>query len=61
MADSVRLTAAAVKREVAALRDPARAQFMQKYLRTGIGGYGEGDRMLGLTVPGPAKSGEGLS
>jgi len=45
------LTAAAVKREVTALRDPARAKFLQGFFRTGAGEYGEGDKMLGLTVP----------
>jgi 3-methyladenine DNA glycosylase AlkD len=47
----VKLTAAAVKREVSALRDPVRARFLQGYFRTGAGQYGEGDRFLGLTVP----------
>lgn len=46
-----RLTAAAVKREVSALRDPVRARFSQSFFRTGVGEYAEGDRMLGLTVP----------
>jgi len=45
------LTAAAVKREVTALRDPARAKFLQGFFRTGAGEYGQGDKMLGLTVP----------
>ena len=44
-------TAAAVKREVSALRDPVRARFLQGFFRTGAGQYAEGDRMLGLTVP----------
>lgn len=46
-----KLTAAGVKREVAALRDPERAVFLQRFFRTGVGEYAEGDRMLGLTVP----------
>jgi hypothetical protein len=45
------LTAAAVKREVTAMRDPARAKFLQGFFRTGAGEYGEGDKMLGLSVP----------
>ncbi len=44
-------TLAALKREVHALRDPARAKFLQGFFRTGPGEYAEGDRMLGLTVP----------
>ena len=51
MARDTRQSAAAVKREVAALRDPERAKFLQRFFRTGAGEYAEGDRMLGLTVP----------
>jgi 3-methyladenine DNA glycosylase AlkD len=51
MALAAKQTAAAVKREIQALRDPVRASFLQKYFRTGVGEYGEGDRFLGLTVP----------
>ncbi len=50
-AGTVKLTAAAVKREVAALRDPERALFLARFFRTGAGEYAEGDRMLGLSVP----------
>ena len=46
-----KLTAAAVKREASALCDPQRARFLHRFFRTGPGEYGEGDRMLGLTVP----------
>lgn len=42
--------AASVKREVAGLRDPRRARFLQRFFRTGPGEYAEGDRLLGLTV-----------
>ena len=48
---TAKLTAAAVKREVAALRDPEKAVFLQRFFRTGAGEYAEGDRLLGLTVP----------
>ncbi|MDQ2901177.1 MAG: DNA alkylation repair protein, partial [Acidobacteriota bacterium] len=50
-AGAPKLTAAAVKREVSALRDPKRALFLQRFFRTGPGEYAEGDRMLGLAVP----------
>ena len=46
-----KLTAAAVKREVAALADPEKAKFLQRFFRTGAGEYAEGDQLLGLTVP----------
>ncbi len=51
MATALKLTAAAVKRETSALRDPERARFLQGFFRTGPGEYAEGDRLLGLTVP----------
>ncbi|ADV84936.1 DNA alkylation repair protein [Terriglobus saanensis] len=51
MAQGNKLNAAAVRREVHALRDPERAVFLQRFFRTGPGEYAEGDRMLGLTVP----------
>ena len=47
----MKITAAAVKKEVARLADPARATFLQRFFRTGKGEYAEGDLLLGLTVP----------
>src|SRR5689334_17722327 len=47
----MKITAAAVKTEVARLADPARATFLQRFFRTGKGEYAEGDLLLGLTVP----------
>ena len=44
-------TLTALKRDVNALRDPARATFLQAFFRTGPGEYAEGDKFLGLTVP----------
>jgi 3-methyladenine DNA glycosylase AlkD len=41
----------AVRRDVRALADPARATHALRFFRTGPGEYGEGDRFLGLTVP----------
>lgn len=36
---------------MAALRDPERALFLERFFRTAAGEYAEGDRMLGLSVP----------
>jgi 3-methyladenine DNA glycosylase AlkD len=44
-------TAAAVVAALKQQRDPDRAAFLQHFFRTERGGYGEGDRFLGLTVP----------
>ena len=49
-------TLPALKREVHALRDPERAKFLQGFFRTGPGGYAEGDKLLGLTVPDSRKT-----
>ena len=46
-----RVTLAALRRDVSALRDTERARFLQGFFRTGVGEYGEGDRFTGLTVP----------
>ncbi len=51
LAKTAKQTSAAVKREVAALGDPERAVFLQRFFRTGAGEYAEGDQLLGLTVP----------
>ncbi|WP_263410465.1 DNA alkylation repair protein [Terriglobus tenax] len=45
------MTAAHVKADVATLADPARAEFLQRFFRTGKGEYAEGDLLLGLRVP----------
>ena len=44
-------TVAAIERELAALADPERAAHAQRFFRTEPGGYGEGDRFLGIPVP----------
>lgn len=42
---------AQVKKDLAALADPERARGLAWFFKTGKGGYGEGDRFLGITVP----------
>ncbi|MDO4243752.1 MAG: DNA alkylation repair protein [Actinomyces sp.] len=44
-------TAEAVAQALAALASPAKAEQMARYLRAVPGGYGEGDRFRGLTMP----------
>lgn len=43
--------AAAVRADLAAVADPARAVQLARYFQSGPGGYGEGDLFLGITVP----------
>jgi 3-methyladenine DNA glycosylase AlkD len=45
------LTAASVREALAAFASPRRAAELQWFFKTEPGGYGEGDRFLGLTVP----------
>ena len=40
-----------VRRELEALADPERAAWTAPYLGVVVGGYGEGDTLLGITVP----------
>lgn len=44
-------TAADLDAALRSLADPAAAVGMERFFKTGPGGYGEGDRFLGLTVP----------
>jgi 3-methyladenine DNA glycosylase AlkD len=44
-------TIADVRRELASLADPGRAQAVSRYLQMIPGGYGEGDRAIGVSVP----------
>ena len=45
------MTADAIRAELAALADPGRAAGMAAYFQARPGGYGEGDRFLGIAVP----------
>lgn len=40
-----------VRAELAAAADPQKAAGVGRYLQTGAGGYGEGDQVLGVSVP----------
>jgi 3-methyladenine DNA glycosylase AlkD len=44
-------SAAAIRTELAELADPERAAAMARYFQARPGGYGEGDRFLGIAVP----------
>ncbi|MFL6450606.1 MAG: DNA alkylation repair protein [Bryobacteraceae bacterium] len=44
-----------MKRDLAAIADPKRADSLSWFFKTGKGQYGEGDRFLGITVPQQSK------
>jgi hypothetical protein len=46
-----RPTVTAVRRRLRDLGDPADAEFLQRFFKTGVGEYGAGDRFLGIRVP----------
>lgn len=45
------LTAAGVRRELAAMASPVKAKASARFFKTGPGQYGEGDKFWGVTVP----------
>ncbi|MBJ6761497.1 DNA alkylation repair protein [Myxococcaceae bacterium JPH2] len=45
------LTAAAVRHELALLADPHKATVLTRFFQCAPGGYGEGDRFIGVQVP----------
>ncbi len=45
------ITSEEITRRLEALGDPKRAVLVQAYFKTGPGGYGEGDRFVGIPVP----------
>lgn len=42
---------AQIRKDIRALEKPSRALLLSKFFQTGPGGYGEGDKFLGLSVP----------
>ncbi|MEV6767685.1 DNA alkylation repair protein [Nocardia sp. NPDC051030] len=45
------MTAAAVRAELAKVADPGDAVHLQRFFKTGVGEYGEGDVFIGIRVP----------
>ncbi|MBS4021348.1 MAG: DNA alkylation repair protein [Dethiobacter sp.] len=44
-----------IKNELTKLADPAKADLLQKFFKTGTGDYAEGDSFIGVTVPNQRK------
>lgn len=42
---------ALLKQEMKKLEDPKKAEFLQRFFKTGKGEYAEGDKLLGISVP----------
>jgi 3-methyladenine DNA glycosylase AlkD len=45
------MTAEIILKEIQAVANPEKAEFLRRFFKTGPGQYGEGDRFLGIVVP----------
>ena len=45
------MKAVEVRKELKSMADPGKAAILQRYFKTGLGQYGEGDIFIGVTVP----------
>jgi hypothetical protein len=45
------MKAANVRKELKSMADPYKAVILQRFFKTGLGQYGEGDIFIGVTVP----------
>ncbi|KKK65893.1 hypothetical protein LCGC14_2969560 [marine sediment metagenome] len=45
------MTLEVIQKQIKELADPKKAEVSQRFLKTGPGEYGEGDRFIGIRVP----------